>query len=122
MLSISVFVSLSTIIVLSYVTIVDKPTVSIMTPSPAVEGQPVTIACSSLGSRPAVTRVTWKKGQQVMRVTTDTKYTGGTVQTPSLTIKRATRTDAGQYKCQLINEVGQDTGTVTLQVWCKYLR
>lgn len=120
-LIISIFVSLQTMIILSYVTIVDKPTVSITTPSPAVEGQPVTIACRSLGSRPALTSVTWKKDQHVVRVTTETKYTGGTVQTSSLTIKNSTRTDAGQYKCQLSNDVGQNTGTVILQVWCKYL-
>ncbi|KAI0220110.1 hypothetical protein LSAT2_028356 [Lamellibrachia satsuma] len=29
------------------------------------------------------------------------------------------RTDAGQYTCQLNNDVGQDTGTVILQVWYK---
>ncbi|KAI0212429.1 hypothetical protein LSAT2_002670 [Lamellibrachia satsuma] len=93
-----------------------KPTMSVETPSPVVEGRPVTITCQSQGARPAVTSVTWKKGQDVVTVTTD-KYTGGTVQNPSLTITRATRTDAGQYTCQLNNVIGQHSKTVTLQVW-----
>ncbi|KAI0236793.1 hypothetical protein LSAT2_012661, partial [Lamellibrachia satsuma] len=95
-----------------------KPTVSVKTPSPVVEGRPVTITCQSQGARPALTSVIWKKGQDIVTVTTD-KYTGGTVQNPSLTITRATRTDAGQYTCQLNNVIGQDSKTVTLQVWCK---
>ena len=90
-----------------------------MTPDPVVEGQSVTIACRSQGARPAVNNVTWKKGQEVIRVTTDTKYTGANVQTPSLTLRQTMRTDAGQYTCELNNDVGQDTGTVILQVWCK---
>ena len=92
---------------------------SVVTPAPVVEGQSVTITCHSQGARPAVNNVTWAKGQEVIRVTTDTKYTGGTVQAPSLTIKQTTKTDAGEYTCQLNNDVGQDTGIVTLQVWCK---
>ena len=84
---------------------------SVETPDPVVEGQSVTITCQSQGARPAVTSVTWKKGQQVITFTTDTKYTGGTVKNPSLTIKQTTRTDAGEYECQLSNDVGQKNKT-----------
>ncbi|KAI0222648.1 hypothetical protein LSAT2_026088 [Lamellibrachia satsuma] len=91
-----------------------KPTVSVMTPD-VVEGQSVTIRCRSQ-ARPAVNSVMWKKGQQVIRVTTDTKYDGGTVQNPSLTINPVMRTDGGQYTCQLSNEVGQGYKSVTLEV------
>ena len=99
--------------------VVDKPTVSVVTPEPVVEGQSVTITCRTLGARPAVTSVTWKKGQEVITVTSDSKYSGGTVQTPSLTIGSVLKTDAGEYTCRLGNDVGQGTGSVTLEVWCK---
>ncbi|KAK2178126.1 hypothetical protein NP493_561g01055, partial [Ridgeia piscesae] len=68
-------------------------------------------------ARPPVTSVTWKKGQEVFSVTTDSKYTGGTVKTPSLTIGSVLKTDAGEYTCQLGNEVGHGTASVTLEVW-----
>ena len=99
--------------------VVDKPSVSVETLGPVVEGQSKTIKCQSQGARPAVTSVTWKKGQEVFSVTTDSKYTGGTVQTPSLTIGSVLKTDAGEYTCQLDNDVGHSTGSVTLEVWCK---
>ena len=92
---------------------------SVVTPAPVVEGQSVTITCRSQGARPAVTNVMWKIGEDVVRVTTDIKYTGGTIKNPSLTIKLATRTDGGQYTCQLSNDVGQGSSTVKLQVWRK---
>ena len=100
--------------------VVDKPTVSVVTPDPVVERQSVTITCQSQVARPAVTSVTWKKGQEVISVTTDSKYSGGTVQTPSLTIGSVLKTDAGEYKCQLDNDVGHGTASVTLIVLCKY--
>ena len=92
---------------------------SVVTPDPVVEGQSVTIKCQSQEARPAVTSVKWKKGQEVINVTTDSKYTGGTVQTPSLTIGSVLKTDAGEYTCQLGNDVGHSTGSVTLIVLCK---
>ena len=91
---------------------------SVVTPDPVVEGQSVTMKCQSQ-ARPAVTSVTWKKGQKVINVITDSKYTGGTVQTPSLTIGSVLKTDAGEYTCQLDNDVGHGTGSVTLEVLCK---
>ncbi|KAK2178132.1 hypothetical protein NP493_561g01052 [Ridgeia piscesae] len=74
-----------------------KPVVSVVTPDPVVEQHPVTITCQSQEARPAVTSVMWKKGQEVISVTTDNKYTGGTVQAPSLTIGSVFKTDAGEY-------------------------
>ena len=99
--------------------VLDKPTVSVVTPDPVLEGQSVTITCWSQGTRPAVTSVTWKKGQEVISVTTDSKYTGGTVRRPSLTIGSVLKADAGEYTCQLDNDMGHGTGSVTLEVGCK---
>ena len=100
--------------------LIDKPIVSVVTPDPVVEGTSVTIKCQSQGARPAVTGVTWKKGQEVISVTTNNKYTGGTVQTPSLTIGSVLKTDAGEYTCQLGNDVGNVSKTTALQVLCTY--
>ena len=91
---------------------------SVETLGPVIEGQSKTIKCHSQ-ARPAVTSVTWKKGQEVINVITDSKYSGGTVQTPSLTIGSVLKTDAGEYTCQLGNDVGHGTATVTLIVLCK---
>ncbi|KAK2175072.1 hypothetical protein NP493_754g01006 [Ridgeia piscesae] len=74
-----------------------KPSVSVETLGPVVEGESKTIRCHSQGARPAVTSVTWKKGQEVINVTTDSKYSGGTVETPSLTTGSVLKTDAGEY-------------------------
>ncbi|KAK2174672.1 hypothetical protein NP493_781g00014 [Ridgeia piscesae] len=96
-----------------------KPTVAVNTTDPVVEQHPVTITCQSQEARPAVTSVTWKKGQEVINVTTDSKYSGGTVHTPSLTIGSVVKTDAGEYTCQLGNDVGHGTASVTLIVLYK---
>ena len=100
--------------------LVDKPVVSVVTPDPVVENTPVTITCQSHGARPAVTSVMWKKGQEVINVTSDSKYTGGTVQKPSLTIGSVFKTDAGEYTCQLGNDVGNVSKTIALQVLRTY--
>ena len=92
---------------------------AVNTPDPVVEQHPVTITCQSQGARPAVTSVMWEKGQKVINVTTDSKYTGGTVQTPSLTIGSVLKTDAGEYTCQMVNVVGHGSASVTLEVLCK---
>ena len=93
---------------------------SISSPEPVVEGQSVTIECQS-EARPAVTSVKWKKGQDVIQVTGDNRFSGGSVQTPSLTIDPVVRTDVGEYTCWMSNGVGDSSKYVGLQVWCEYL-
>ena len=92
---------------------------SISSPEPVVEGQSVTIECQS-DARPAVTSVMWKKGQDVIQVTDDYRFSGGSVQTPSLTIDPVVWTDVGDYTCQMRNGVGDSSKSVGLQVWCEY--
>ena len=99
--------------------LIDKPIVSVVTPDPVVEGKSVTIKCQSQGEKPEVTSVLWKKGKEVIKMT-GTKYTGGTAQTPSLTIRSTLKTDAGEYTCQLGNDIGHVSKTIALQVLCKY--
>ena len=99
---------------------VDTPIVSISSPAPVVEGQSVTIACQS-DARPAVTSVMWKKGQNVIQVTDDYRFSGGSVLTPSFTIDPVVWTDVGEYTCWMSNDVGDSSKSVGLQVWCEYL-
>ena len=98
---------------------IDTPVVSISSPEPVVEGQSVTIACQS-EARPAVTSVTWKKEQDVILVTDDNRFSGGSVLTPSLTIDPVVRTDVGEYTCWMRNGVGDSSKSVGLQVLCEY--
>ena len=97
---------------------VDKPEVSVSPPEPVVEGQSVTIVCQS-EARPEVSSVTWMKDQAVIQVTDDYRFSGGSVQTPSLTIDPVARTDVGDYTCQMSNDVGHSSKSVQLRVWCK---
>ena len=97
---------------------VDKPEVSVSSPEPVVEDQSVTIVCQS-EARPTVSSVTWMKGQVVIRVVN--RFSGGSVQTPSLTIYPVARTDVGDYTCQMSNDVGHSSKSIQLRVWCKYL-
>ena len=99
---------------------VDKPEVSISSPEPVVEGHSVTITCRS-EARPNVSSVAWMKGQEVIQVTDDNRFSGSSLQTPSLTIDPVARTDVGDYSCQMSNDVGDSSKSVGLQVWCKYL-
>ena len=102
------------VVLIQLLNVTDKTIVSLVNPDPVVEGESLTIQCQSQGARPPVTIVMWKKGQEVINVTT-----GGTVQTPSLTIGSVLKTGAGEYMCQLGNDVENSTLSVTLQVWCK---
>ena len=50
----------------------------------------------------------------------DNRFSGGSVQTPSLTIDPVARKDVGEYTCQMSNDVGDSSKSAALQVWCKF--
>ncbi|XP_062620657.1 usherin-like, partial [Saccostrea cucullata] len=71
-------------------------------------GGSVTITCTVTG--PEVNNIQWKKyrfNNYLQDINVDSsKYTGGTVSTPSLTINTLTTDDAGQYQCTASNPGG----------------
>ncbi|XP_063441331.1 hemicentin-1-like isoform X2 [Mytilus trossulus] len=93
------------------------PTVTIPSPSYSIlYGNPITIECQ-ITANPQHTTVTW---QRIVNGATSTinlnnagKYSGGSINTPSLTISNTVSSDSGLYRCSATNAVGtgnsQDT-------------
>ncbi|XP_035828095.1 hemicentin-1 [Aplysia californica] len=70
---------------------------------------------------PPASSLLWFKNNQQLDVTSDpSKYSGGTLATPTLTVLNPDRTDSGTYRCRASN--GDDTVTspdVTVSIQCK---
>ncbi|CAG2253540.1 HMCN [Mytilus edulis] len=92
------------------------PVVQIPQPSYTVNlAQTITITCT-VTANPTHTSVQWQRTQN--GVTTNIgvgsgKYSGGTVNSPSLSINNADLNDIGQYVCSATNIVGTGTSTAT---------
>lgn len=69
-------------------------------------------------SNPAHTRVFWQRiingAAQEITVTNNNKYSGSTLNTPSLTITGTTAADAGSYRCLAENSVGTGQSQITV--------
>lgn len=72
----------------------------------------MTLSCI-ISANPSVTSVTWYRviniGLQPIVIGSSTKYSGGSLNTPDLTINRVVVSDGGTYRCSATNGVG--TGT-----------
>ena len=75
-----------------------------------VEGSTVVLVCTAEGS--PTPHVTWiaPNGTVLQNRTTDT----------NLTLPNVSRYSSGTYQCNARNELGSDSATVKLDVWCKY--
>ena len=74
-------------------------------------GSSVTIACD-YSSSPAPNSITWQRIQNAQSTiinVLDSRYGGGTVITPYLTIHATLLSDAGVYTCSVTNQVGTST-------------
>lgn len=76
-----------------------------------VFGSTVIIVCTISSQLPAATRVFWQftKNSQTTQIEVSTsqgKYSGSTVNTPSLTITNTDFNDEGRYQCFAENAVG----------------
>ncbi|XP_071159628.1 hemicentin-1-like isoform X21 [Mytilus edulis] len=80
-------------------------------------GSAITLGCT-VTSNPAHTRVFWQRiingAAQEITVTNNNKYSGSTLNTPSLTITGTTAADAGSYRCLAENSVGTGQSQITV--------
>ncbi|XP_069133868.1 hemicentin-1-like isoform X9 [Argopecten irradians] len=97
------------------------PTVTISQPTyTATTGTTVTIVCTITNANPTHTSVIWQKlvsnTYQQVQITTNSRYTGGTVSSPNLMITNAQPGDSGTYRCLATNIVGTGISTTTTQL------
>lgn len=87
----------------------DPPVVTASIPNSVRLGDPVTITCV-VTANPGATQIRWKfitnNAESVIDINNNNRYTGGTVQTPSLTISPVEEVDRGSYKCEATNAEG----------------
>ena len=103
-----------------HIFIAEKLVISLSDPYPAKIQTSVTILTFITGS-PNATTITWKKDGSVLDTSDGNTYDGGTVMTPSLTIKNVAQSDKGSYQCQVANLAGtEESNTVSLDVFGKY--
>ncbi|XP_070202021.1 hemicentin-1-like isoform X2 [Littorina saxatilis] len=74
-----------------------------------VQSQSLTLFCS-IRAIPPVTSVLWFRDGSVMDLRNSLKYSGGTVDTPNLTILNLSSSDAGVYMCRATNNIGTTDG------------
>ncbi|VDH91359.1 Hypothetical predicted protein, partial [Mytilus galloprovincialis] len=93
----------------------DAPSVQVSSNYYSVEiGMSVTLQCT-VTANPSHTNVTWNKidnGQQT-NIGSNSRYTGGSIVTPWLTIADAVDSDEGFYICTAVNVVGEGQSSQT---------
>ena len=85
-------------------------------------GSPITLSCTSRGSRPET--FTWKKGsgQVLNSTTTKIAYTNSrAVFRADYSIDSVTTNDSGTYTCTATNPLGSNSATITVTVNSKLL-
>ncbi|XP_027037672.1 peroxidasin homolog [Pocillopora damicornis] len=84
-----------------------------------VEGEDVVFSCTVDGNPSP--RVTWTKNEEKLNTTTNLQLTASSLNNKhSLTIRDVHRSDSGQYRCVIINSVGNITSSPgDLNVQCK---
>ena len=84
-----------------------------------VEGEDVVFSCMVDGNPSP--RVTWTKNEENLNITANLRLTTSSLNNNhSLTITDVHRSDSGQYRCVIINSVGNLTSSAgNLNVQCK---
>ena len=84
-----------------------------------VEGEDVLFTCTVDGNPSP--RVTWTKNEEKLNITANLRLTASSPnKNHSLTITDVHRSDSGQYRCVIINNVGNLTSSAgNLNVQCK---
>lgn len=76
----------------------------------------VTLAVTVHGTYPQISSVVWTKNGNNIAVS-GSKYVGGSVQQPNLTIKSVDVNDDGTYTCTISNGIGYASVDVSLLSW-----
>ncbi|XP_035696465.1 protein amalgam-like isoform X1 [Branchiostoma floridae] len=95
------------------------PVVKVGPSSPVVSswGKSVTFKCTISEARPNISALHWEKdGIPVQSIGVSSKYSGGTLSSPSLTVRHVTRADTGSYTCVVNHVVRPVTSSVQLKV------
>ncbi|XP_035686832.1 hemicentin-1-like [Branchiostoma floridae] len=83
-------------------------------------GKAALLTCTVMNAKPNISSLHWKKdGTIVDSNLMNTKFSGGTMASPSLMIRHVTRTDAGLYTCVADHVVKQERSSLRLSVLCK---
>ena len=94
----------------------DIPTVFTGQGDTVIIGDQVDISCNVSGS-PSATSVTWTREVNgvttTLNLATNSRYSGGTVTTPTLTIVNVQTSDEGKYRCSATNTVGTGQSSTT---------
>ncbi|KAI8488537.1 hypothetical protein Bbelb_338490 [Branchiostoma belcheri] len=95
------------------------PTVQVGPSDPYVVtwGRAATLSCAVLSAKPNITALHWEKdGEIIVSSRLGKKYSGGTVQTPSLLVRNVNREDAGMYTCVVDHVVHRVTASLLVKV------
>ncbi|XP_066297171.1 protein amalgam-like isoform X1 [Branchiostoma lanceolatum] len=80
-------------------------------------GKAALLTCTVMNAKPNISSLHWKKdGTIVDSNLMNTKFSGGTMASPSLMIRHVTRTDAGLYTCVADHVVRQERSSLRLSV------
>ncbi|XP_033758139.1 hemicentin-1-like [Pecten maximus] len=95
----------------------DVPSVTIGSASYSVaRGGSTTLGCT-ISASPSVTSVYWSKvtngASSTISTTGNTRFSGGTVSSPSLVISSLATDDTGTYRCNAVNSIGTGQSSLT---------
>lgn len=85
------------------------------------ESMDVLIFCTHDSNPIGLTSVKWYKDGEELSVDSYEKYEGGSIEQPALLLKKASRTDSGEYSCTLSNAVGtgESENVAYVSIQCK---
>ncbi|XP_076116652.1 uncharacterized protein LOC143084129 [Mytilus galloprovincialis] len=75
----------------------------------------ITLQCVITGGN----SVAWRRNNQIIDTTSNVRYSGGTVNTPSLTITNVTRYHSGNYTCETSYDLVKVTSKKAIQLFVK---
>ncbi|XP_066296742.1 protein amalgam-like [Branchiostoma lanceolatum] len=95
------------------------PTVKVGPSDPYITawGRSGVLTCAAKNARPNITSLHWEKdGEVIDSLRYNTKYSGGTLESPALEIRHISRTDSGVYACVAGHTVRSSSATLRMKV------